>query len=124
MNWRYRDNPTASYETVTARRQGRLVGYAVCTLDASGGTLVDLFGRQERGILTVLAHAVATVVRQRGVASLSVSLFDAHPWVKLFGRLGFLRREASPVVLSAAPSSTMEKAAEAGLFLMAGDRDS
>lgn len=124
LNWRYRDNPTAAFEIVTARRQGRLVGYAVFTRDGAGATLVDLFGSQERRILAVLVRAASAVARQRGGASLSVSLPDSHPWVGLFRRLGFARREATPFMLSAATGSSVDTAIDSELFLMSGDRDS
>ncbi len=124
LNWRYRENPTASFETVTARRQGRLAGYAVFTRDGAGATLVDLFGSQDHRVLSALVRAVSGVVRRSGGASLNVLLLDSHPWVALFRRLGFVRRETSPFVLSAASGSPVDTASDSGLFLMSGDRDS
>jgi hypothetical protein len=124
LNWRYRENPTACYEIVTARHQGRLAGYAVFTRDEVRAALIDLFGSQDPGVLSALVRAVSGIVRQGGGASLSVSLPDSHPWVGLFRRLGFARREASPFVLSAVSGSTVDAAVKSGLFLMSGDRDS
>ncbi|MFI5328539.1 MAG: hypothetical protein ACHQ7H_20050 [Candidatus Rokuibacteriota bacterium] len=124
LNWRYRENPTAAFEVVTARQRERLVGYAVFTRDGTGATLVDLFGTQDRRILRALVWAVSGVVRQQGGASLNVSLLDSHPWVGLFRRWGFARREASPFVLSTASGSSVDTAMDTGLFLMSGDRDS
>lgn len=124
LNWRYLDNPTASHEVVIARRQGRLMGYAVFTCDGTGATLVDLFGSQERRVLAGLVRAASAVARHRGGASLSVSLPDSHPWVGLFRRLGFARREASPFVLRTTPGSRVDTVIDSGLLLMSGDRDS
>jgi hypothetical protein len=124
LNWRYRDNPTASFDVVTARRQGRLLGYAVITLNGAEATLVDLFGSREPRVLMALVRAASSVARQRGGRSLSVSLPDSHMWVGLFRRLGFVRREASPFVFSAASGSTVSTVIDSGLLLMSGDRDS
>lgn len=126
LNWRYRENPTGHYEILTARREGRLVGYAVFTLDGGSAMLADLFGVQDEAMLAALVRAVSATARQRGCASLGVALFDSHPWVAMFRELGFARREASPFVLSASPDSTVNRAmhTEGGLFLMSGDRDS
>jgi hypothetical protein len=56
--------------------------------------------------------------------SLNVSLLDSHPWVGMFRRWGFARRETSPFVLSTASGSSVDTAFGTGLFLMSGDRDS
>jgi hypothetical protein len=126
LNWRYRDNPTARHEILTARRGGRLAGFAVFTHDASTATLVDLFGVREPAVLSALVRGAVAVARGRGCATLNVSLLDSHPWVAMFRRLGFRPREASPVVVNAAPESTVTRAlaGQTDLFLMFGDRDS
>ncbi len=126
LNWRYRENPTARHQILTARLDGDLVGYAVFTDGAEDATLVDLFGTQDRRVLMALVHATAVSARNRGCATMSVSLLDSHPWVAMFRKLGFVPRESSPLVLSTSADSTLNSVvtAPAGLFLTYGDRDS
>jgi len=126
LNWRYRENPIARYEILTARRRGRLVAYAVFIHAADTAAVVDLFGSQERAVLDAVVRGVIAVARQRGCARLDVAILDSHPWVPMFRRLGFSPREARPFVLSASPHSRVAEAIQspAGLFIMNGDRDS
>jgi GNAT superfamily N-acetyltransferase len=126
LNWRYRENPTARHEILAARRRDRLVGYAAFTAEGESALLVDLFGSQDDDVLPALAQAVSDLARQRGCASLSVSLLDSHAWTGMFRRLGFVPREASPLIVSSVPAATGHTLlpVPAGVFLMSGDRDS
>jgi hypothetical protein len=126
LNWRYRENPTAHHEILTARRQDRLVGYAVFTAQGQSALLVDLFGSQDEDILPALAQAVSDLARRRGCTSLSVSLLDSHPWTGMFRKLGFVPRESSPLIVSSVPDATGHAllSVPADLFFMSGDRDS
>jgi hypothetical protein len=126
LNWRYRENPTTCYETLTARQHGRLVAYGVFSVDGARATLADLFGANDQRILGALVGAITATVRQRGCGSLNVFVLDAHPWTAMFRRLGFLRRETSPFVFSVRPGSELERVTTTpeSLFMMSGDRDS
>lgn len=126
LNWRYRENPIARHEILTARVGDRLLGYAVFTTVGESAVLVDLFGSRDTNTLQVLTQEVADLVRRRGCVNLSVSLVDSHRWTGMFRQLGFMPREADPVILSWSPdraASAFPPVADR-LFFMSGDRDS
>jgi hypothetical protein len=122
LNWRYRRHPFCRYEMLTAHRDGGLLGYGVFCQSEEEATLADLFGIDEPIVMKGLMDGITRLLRARGVATLSASLIDCHPWIPLFLHLGFQARDASPVVIYGPSSSN----ALAGLkwFVMHGDRDS
>jgi hypothetical protein len=126
VNWRYRDNPIQRHEIVAARVDGELAGWIALTHDGAAGTLVDLFGRPEPGLLAATVQAAIAILRARGCHTAAVSLLDAHPWTGLFRRIGFSLRETSPVFLGAAAGCELDPAALAAtdLYLTQGDNDS
>lgn len=127
LNWRYREIPFGGHTILVARRDGRLVGYAVIA-DGSGtdpAVIVDLFGLPDSGLTAVLARHALALIRSRGLALASIFLPDRHPWLRLFRRLGFQAREQSPVVIHC-PDTVSGGPAVADLstwFLMHGDQD-
>lgn len=125
LNWRYVDNPLARHEIVTARRDGRLVGYIVWTQAGEDAAIVDLFGQKDRSVMRCLVAQVTALARERGVQTLSVSMNEGHPWLSLFSEMGFRRRETFPVVI--VPSKSFAQKIDSkltGWYLMQGDRDS
>ncbi len=126
LAWRYQDNPIRRYEILTARLGGELAGYAVFSEDTSEATLVDLFGFPDPEVLGPLVQGVADLARERGCATLTVGLLDSHPWGELLQRLGFSRRETSPIVLLPPSTSTLGwgQSDQEALFLTQGDSDS
>jgi hypothetical protein len=126
LNWRYRDNPIRRHEILVARLGGELAAYAVFCHEAAEATLVDVFGFPDPEVIGPLVHTTADLLRERGCTAVSVGILDSHPWDALFERLGFSRRETSPVILFPPSSSTLrpETVARGTLFLTQGDRDS
>jgi hypothetical protein len=126
LNWRYRADPTVGHEILTARSEGRLLGYVVLTVRADTGTLTDLFGVRDRRILAALADAAVRRASERKCASVVVSLLDTHPWMRMFRGLGFVARDSNHFMLVPSSSSAAGQVVErpARLFLMYGDRDS
>ena len=125
LNWRYISNPLARHEIVTARRNGRLVGYVVWTRGGEDASIVDFFGEDDAGMARRLVAEIMALAQERGVMTLSVSMNEAHPWLSLFCEMGFRVRDSVPVVII--PSKTFPHKIDpqlTGWYLMQGDRDS
>jgi hypothetical protein len=126
LNWRYVANPLVRCEILTARRNGVLVAYAVFTQSGEDAMVMDLFGVQDRQVISALVESLIRFLRKRCVITLSAPLFESHPWMTLFQRLGFRARETSPVVIYTSPGASQEGSSLQGMdwFFMYGDRDS
>jgi hypothetical protein len=125
LNWRYLDHPVDRHHVLTVRRNGRLAGYSVVTLDGDNASLVDLFGVPEDDVVTGLIKGSVGWLRRRGGASVSFRLSSGHPWAMLLRRLGFRPRESSSIVMySPATSGLTARATDpARWFVTGGDRD-
>src|SRR5262245_28296627 len=123
---RYVANPLVRCEILTARRHGVLVAYAVFTQRGEDAMVMDLFGVQDRQVISTLVESLIKFLRKRCVITLSAPLFESHPWMALFQRLGFRARETSPVVIYTPPGASPEGSSLQGMdwFFMYGDRDS
>jgi hypothetical protein len=124
LNWRYRANPVHRHEVMTARRAGRLVGYAVFRQEETTAVLADLFTADGPGVLIDLAHGVAALARRRGLEAVSISLLESSPWMQPLREAGFTVRETSPVVVYASPEAAAQVGDERAWLLLHGDRDS
>jgi hypothetical protein len=126
LNWRYVENPLVCCEILTARRHGVLVAYAVFTQSGEDAMVMDLFGVQDRQVISTLVESLIKLLRKRCVTTLSAPLFESHPWMALFQRLGFRARETSPVVIYTPPGASPDGSSLQGMdwFFMYGDRDS
>jgi hypothetical protein len=125
LNWRYVNNSLARHEIITARRDGRLVGYVVWTHTGKDAYIVDLFGEDDLGMVRRLVAEVTALARERGMMTLSVSLNESHPWKSLFSEVGFHLRDSAPLMII--PSKTFAQKIDpqlTGWYLMQGDRDS
>jgi len=125
LNWRYVKNPLTMYEIITARRHGKLKGYAVWTRAGEAASVVDLFGENNREIVKALIAAVIVRLKNLDVATLSLWLSDSHPWMSWCSEIGFRARDTVPMVCvpGAAFSSSVD-VRNTKWFLMQGDRDS
>ena len=121
LNWRYVNNPLAKYEIVTARRHGKLKGYAVWTQEGEDASVVDLFGEHNQEIVKALLADIIARLTTRGVATLSLWLNELHPWLSWCSEMGFRARDSVPMVCIPGPSVDLRRA---NWFLMQGDRDS
>jgi hypothetical protein len=125
LNWRYVNNPLASYEIMTARRHGELKGYAVWTQTGEDAAVVDLFAENNQAIVTALLAELVARLASCGVMTLSMWLNESHPWVPWCSEMGFRVRDGVPLVRLPGPSvrNTVDLRS-AQWFLMQGDRDS
>lgn len=125
LNWRYRAHPVYRYEILATRREGTLVAYAVFLQDGEQGRIVDLFGVDEPAVLSDLVTAAVSILRQRGVITVSAPILASHPHAALLENLGFRARESYPVVIYVpphAPTSTLVQGKS--WYLVDGDRES
>lgn len=126
LNWRYLANPLEQYEMLVARRQGRLMAYAVFLQQEEDAVLVDFFGIKDRTVMRRLLDHVIALLRKRHVMTCSVALIESHPWLDLFQSRGFQAREARPAMVYIPAHTKAQHGALTGMpwFLMHGDRDS
>ena len=122
LNWRYLSHPADRYELLTARRQDRLLAYAVFRHHEDDATLVDLFGVDDPVVVKTLLRRLTVLLRGRRVRTVSVSILKSHPWISLLSDLGFRMRDACPVVVYQAEQANIFDGVN--WFLMQGDRDS
>lgn len=126
LNWRYLSHPLFRHEILTARRGGRLEGYAVFCPDGEDARIVDLFGIENEEMFAALISTVAQIERDRGKITLSAPVLASHSRAAQLEKSGFRARESSDVVVQAGQniSVTAASTASANWFLMDGDRDS
>ena len=119
-------NPLVRCEILTAHRYGVLVAYAVFTQSGEDAMVMDLIGVQDLRVISTLVESLIMLLRKRCVITLSAPLFESHPWMALFQRLGFRARETSPVVIYTHPGASPDGSSLQGMdwFFMYGDRDS
>lgn len=98
LNWQYRMDPLNDYETVTARRHGELVGFAVFTTSENGVRVVDLVGSSERARLSLLRRIVEIAYTSRR-EFVDVWLVPPSPESTLAQKSGFVRREPAKRVV-------------------------
>ncbi len=125
LNWRYRRNPLARTEMLTARRHGRVVGYAVYAQQGDDADLMDLFGEPDPEVARGLVASLVSLLRRRGAQTLSAHVIEGHPLGRVLADRGFHRREAIPLVMYAGSnrSAFSEQLRAMDWRIMSGDRD-
>jgi GNAT superfamily N-acetyltransferase len=124
LNWRYLGHPLIKHEILAARRDGALVGYAVFAQAGDQARIVDLCSLTRPGLVAHMLARVLDLLGSRGMASVSMNVGSAHPWSPVFERVGFRRREASPVVTYAPGNGSLFQTSRSPWYLMQGERDS
>ena len=119
LNWRFRANPLEQCEILTARREGKLLAFAVIAQHKENASILDLFGEIDERIVGSLIQRITGQMRERGVMTLSAPMTPAHPFFPVLRGMGFHLRESSPVVVA----TDRKVLASARWSLMAGDRD-
>jgi hypothetical protein len=124
LNWRYLQHPLVHHELLVARQHGELKGYVVFSHTSEDAKIVDLFGFGDTAMWTALVARVVSLMRDRGVVTLSIPALGATPWARQLKGWGFHPREGAPVVVYD-PSNAERPADEASnWFLTDGDRES
>jgi hypothetical protein len=120
LNWRYLRHPYVRYEILTAKNAGVLQGYLVFSLAGEIANIAEWRVRQGT-VLKILLRDLVGRLRNRAITTVNALLVDTDPRLQFFRRMGFWRRESSPVV---AHWPAMAEGAASRWLLMEGDRDS
>jgi hypothetical protein len=123
LNWRYRQDPSAFYRVVVARRGSTLLGYGVIEVEGTDSILADLQVVEESVTTPALLAYVDFLLTGLNVHRLSIPIMDGSPLVTYLRRYGFRPRESCPVVAYAHNPATIPQSAN-NWFLMRGDRES
>ncbi len=94
LNWRYRSDPLRTYEVLTARRDGELVGFLICAASQRGGEVVDLFSADMSGTSLPLLESAASTFRRNGLESLQASVTDKEVGGRFLRQARFHSRES------------------------------
>jgi hypothetical protein len=125
LNWRYLAHPSSSHSILVARKRGRLVGYVVVKNDPENARIVDLVCLEGPAVVARLVDSAVRVLRAGGAKTVSLVASYGHPYSELFERVGFRRRETSPIVVVARPGATIKETDfKSHCYLMEGERDS
>jgi GNAT superfamily N-acetyltransferase len=101
LNWRYHRHYFLEHHIVTARRDGRLEGYAVFAIRSGTAQLVDLFGVSDPPLARALIAAAIRLARARGATVLNVPLLAHSPLTEVATSMWFRARETMPVIVHA-----------------------
>jgi hypothetical protein len=117
VTWRYLRHPLRSYSVLTARRGAALVAYAVVACTADEVRIADLFGHLEVPVVAALIGRIVRGAREGGALLVTAPLCPGTAPARVLRRLGFLPREAAPVIAGNGPRQPV-------FFLTDGDRES
>lgn len=121
LSWRFLANPFRAHEILTARQDGRLAGYLVLAGDAATTSIVDL-SPSPPSVIRALVAAAVRLAHRRGASVITASVIDFHPATAILADQGFRAREASPVIVCAAPGAP-SRLEHTAWFFTEGDRD-
>ena len=120
LNWRFWRHPRLKYEFLAARRGTDLLAYCTFTTVDGNATVAELFGSMDNQVLPSLLQRLVSLLRARGVATVSLPILSNDGRAGWLRRMGFWPREAVSVIVlaSEAPTSGSQ------VLLMHGDRES
>jgi hypothetical protein len=102
LGWRWRDNPSGTWRTYTARKEdGRLAGWITFGVrhdDLVGmGRITDCLIEDEATTTQLLAFAADRLAADHGTDHVAFDTVDPRPWAKrAYYRAGFLPRGKGP----------------------------
>ncbi|HKV25964.1 MAG TPA: hypothetical protein VJN93_15330 [Candidatus Acidoferrum sp.] len=125
LNWRYLEHFSGHYEILTANRNDTLVAYLVFAQEGDDAEVADLFGAPDTSALSDLLRATVSLLRERGVVTVSAQMLASHPWLRIFKAAGFRERESRPALTFHSLSvEGKQQAIDSPWYLMQGDRES
>lgn len=127
LNWRYLQHTMWRHAILCARRDSRLIGYAVLRHGASTlVSLADLHAEQDESVRRQLIAEAVQWARSQHAEALDVEVLEGSASARMVRSLGFIRREAHvglvPVFSPRSPHAATLAAAN-NWWLMGGDRD-
>lgn len=101
LNWRFREHPHITYQTVIAERAdtGAMAGYLVWYVREGEAIIADVLTEESSGALAVLAGHVLKRARQAHAQSVRLRYFGAPDRFRALHRLGFRAGDAGRHVL-------------------------
>lgn len=99
LNWRFRDDPLADYEVLTARRRGELEGFAVLAVAGADPSLVDVFGVLPLGDTVALLDAAVAHAREMGGETLHACVSEGSRLADALVGAGLRSRARGPLVV-------------------------
>lgn len=99
LNWRFRDHFHLRFELLTARQDGRLVGYLILHERETSLEVADIFWGTDQAALSDLLARAVQLARERGKDAVNVPMIDTPPVLKEFAEAGFYPRERQPFVV-------------------------
>jgi len=125
LRWRYLECPDPTYEIVTAEQDGTLRGYAVFRRHGKTGRIVDLYAEPDPVVADGLVGRIVEIMRERGVATLSMPTLPDSVLATLLERWGFRPRESAQFVVTTAVGGRWDGVVNQARnwFLTHGDRD-
>jgi predicted N-acetyltransferase YhbS len=117
LTYRFKRHPKHAYRLLTARTDGKLLGYVILRGDKGRAIVADMFGHEFETISSLLGAAAESLRSE--YETLTVSLPDEHPWCTALQSLGFRKRAHFPIVVGGSAVADCEP-----LLLMHGDRES
>ena len=129
LNWRYYHNPIYQVETAIARKQGRMVAYIIYRLkdDEQSVVIIDIVTSERPAIREMVAYMFLHLRKRLNWGTIWIGLPEWNPYLPIFKRLGFFKREdsTSSIVVHVSPNVCLKASVLSPLswFMTLGDRD-
>lgn len=117
LRWRYVSDPRGSSSWIVSDA-GTTPSYTVFRVEGDNVAVAEICGNES--FLAGLVTELVAVARSRSASSISIAIADEHPWLPIFEKLGFHRREGAPFVVYARAGVLTGRVP---WCLMHGDRD-
>lgn len=94
LNWRFIDTPGGGFRVLGLRSHGELAGYVAFGIDAQGdGSIADLFGPPEPGIIAALLGASLAAMLENGAVKASIWVAQESRAFAVIRSFGFIPRD-------------------------------
>lgn len=120
LKWRYTCHPHQRFRIASLNDGDRLVGYLVFECGEDSCFIYDVLARSVHALQRMIAPFVLQMM-QEGLCSIRIMLNDAHPYRRVFTRMGFFARPDSAVFQLLRPPVAMRGALT--WMLTQGDKD-
>ncbi len=110
LNWRYREDPLHTYQVLTARRAGELLGFVVLSLTPPNAQLIDLCVVGPGDTALALLDAAAEVARTAGAEILQALIAQRPTEAALLQTAQFRCREGAVQIVAYCPAHSAVRA--------------
>jgi GNAT superfamily N-acetyltransferase len=120
LEWRYSGHPRKRFRIAALRGDAGLQGYLVFECSDSVCSIYDVLAKSNASLRTIVTKFIARMMAD-GLASISVTLNDSHPYQATFARMGFIARDRAVFQLHRSVVNADEPALT--WMLTQGDKD-